>query len=290
MKKNNRFLYGPPWLSLCVVIVFFAVHTVSTYQELKTGSTVVYETVHPDTGYFDYKSKGFNTVEDHYSGGYTEYCYYLLNNPLYSNAYIRAPTEEGTNYPGIRYEITQKTDGKHESLEVSLLGDYRSISWGFHFTGGGHLTRRRIYTETSMTETYHYQNRISDMVLELTGGRHYTKYYNIPEFEVEQKYVTEFTQSMITIVSHGSLFRMREDPVTGFQTYLPYFTNYELAIIRNCLFAKHGYDFQTEPWKKFIETYYSPHYKGMYTNAEVLERFSEDETWLLNLIVEYERR
>jgi hypothetical protein len=101
-------------------------------------------------------------------------------------------------------------------------------------------------------------------------------------------YVPEFTQNMITILSHGNLFRMREDPVTGFQKYLPYFTKYELAIIRNCLFAKHGYDFQTEPWKRFMETYYSSNYKGMYTNAEVLERFSDNEKGLLNSILEYE--
>jgi hypothetical protein len=51
-----------------------------------------------------------------------------------------------------------------------------------------------------------------------------------------------------------------------------------------------------EPERVYTETsmtemysYYDNDYKGIYTNAQVLERFSDNENWLLNLILEYER-
>jgi hypothetical protein len=36
--------------------------------------------------------------------------------------------------------------------------------------------------------------------------------------------------------------------------------------------------------------YYSQYYKGIYTNSEVREQFTDDEKWLLDLIIEYEKK
>jgi hypothetical protein len=69
---------------------------------------------------------------------------------------------------------------------------------------------------------------------------------------------------------------------------LPYFKKHELAVIRNCLFAKHRYDFQIQYWKELFTTYYSQYYKGIYTDSEVMEQFTDDERWLMDLIIEYE--
>jgi hypothetical protein len=129
-------------------------------------------------------------------------------------------------------------------------------------------------------------------------GGNVEKFYNIPEFEVEQKYVTEFVQNMMILLSNEYIAVMRKEYNDSgkieedhlFLVLLPHFTKYELAIIRNCLFAKRGYAFQTPYWKRFIETYYSENYNGFYANSEVMEYFSDDEKWLLKLILEYENK
>jgi hypothetical protein len=63
----------------------------------------------------------------------------------------------------------------------------------------------------------------------------------------------------------------------------------ELAILRNCIFAKYGYNFQTRKWLDFFNTYYASNYRGALTNSEVLALLTEEERWLLNLILQYER-
>jgi hypothetical protein len=66
-------------------------------------------------------------------------------------------------------------------------------------------------------------------------------------------------------------------------------TKEELAIIRNCLYASHNYSFQTARWRDFMLKYYDPNYKGTYSNQEVMDRFSESDRSLLELILKYEK-
>jgi hypothetical protein len=68
-------------------------------------------------------------------------------------------------------------------------------------------------------------------------------------------------------------------------------TKNELAIFRNCLFAKHGYAFQQPAWHEFMNKYYNGFisYRGSYSNAEVLTQLSDVERRLLELILTYEK-
>jgi hypothetical protein len=59
-------------------------------------------------------------------------------------------------------------------------------------------------------------------------------------------------------------------------------TEKELAIFRNCLFALKNYKFQTETWDTFSKQYL-PGYNGIFTNAEVMNMFTDDEKWILDL-------
>jgi hypothetical protein len=65
-------------------------------------------------------------------------------------------------------------------------------------------------------------------------------------------------------------------------------TKRELAIMRNCLYANYDYNFKNEEWRKFFQKYYNIDYQGQLTEQEVQNIFSENEKWLLNMIIEIE--
>jgi hypothetical protein len=214
-------------------------------QKSDNKSTVLEVATIEYTGYFEWLSNGFNARE--YLLDYshiTAYEYYLLNNPNYSNAMIESfspPITESNN--NLRYEIYQKkNDDYHGSFILDLLEeDSKYIIWGFSLKED--QPERIVLGEGSMTFVY------SD------GGT--VKYYNIPEHELENKYLTEFVGNIRLLFSEDSTISyFREEyvqrqryssnmyTIDGFMGYLPHFTKEELAIIRNCLFAKHGYAFQ----------------------------------------------
>jgi hypothetical protein len=171
------------------------------------------------------------------------------------------------------YDLSRKSD----------LWDYTNISWGYHYRNPKNI----LSTSTALTEIF------SEFTID--------KYYNVTEFEIEEKYLTIFVRNIRTIIYDKNIdtirYQMERYGVeiakskykgVGFLMYLPYFTKDELAVIRNCLFAQRGYKFETEYWSKFIKTYYNKDYKGFYTNSETLRLFTDDEKWFLNLILRYE--
>ncbi|GHV12523.1 hypothetical protein FACS189491_05690 [Spirochaetia bacterium] len=297
--KYKVFTYLPPFLSFCLILfdlsfIGFLGWVIYDFDEkignmLYGAPKMVFENVALGEGYFEHKSKGYNTVETD-ENGHKTYEYYLLNNTKYSNVYIRAPLEEDNNFPGIRYEIYQGKDGSgHLSWVVPLLADWPSSQfWGYHYQE----PKKVQYTGVSRIETYKDGKKV--------------KYYNTPEFEIEQKYISLFVQDISIILGNRFIAAIHENYERhqnyerenenykknydiAFLMYLDHFTKEELAIIRNCLFAKHGYEFQSVYWIKFIENYYSKDYKGIYTNSEVMEFFTSDEKWLLDLIQEHEK-
>ena len=124
----------------------------------------------------------------------------------------------------------------------------------------------------------------------------FTRYfYDIPEIELIdiflQKYVNDIFELLL---NNNNLTRIRNNNnanrYNDILKLLSILKKQELAIIRNCIFAKYQYSFQTQYWKDFINKYYLNNYNGIYTNAETMEKLSENEKWLLDLIIEYERR
>lgn len=243
----------------------------------------VHEDIAPGVELFEYKSMGFNTVEESYRGN-TIFEYYLLNHPKYSNAFMipeyEGP-EEGFSNPSVRYEIPEKRrEGEWRSTrEFTLLGSDRqsiSLDWGDRFSYAGQL-KKILTTPESVTKIYSNSTIV--------------KYYNIPALEMEQKYLTEFVKDIRILLCPVplSLLKIGAKDQENFLICLPRLKRDELAIIRNCLFAKRGYKFESGNWKEFMATYYSPTYKGFYSEEETLALFTDDEKWFLNLILERER-
>jgi hypothetical protein len=61
----------------------------------------------------------------------------------------------------------------------------------------------------------------------------------------------------------------------------------ELAIFRNCLYAIKGYKFANSTWTDFFNDYLAG-YIGQFSNDKVTEMFTDNEKWLLNLVIQHE--
>jgi len=63
----------------------------------------------------------------------------------------------------------------------------------------------------------------------------------------------------------------------------------ELSIFRNCLYAIKGYKFKDSNWTEFFNKYLKD-YEAKYSENIVISMFTENEKWLLYLIIRYENR
>jgi hypothetical protein len=229
--------------------------------------------------YFKYESYGFNTIENNGEDG-RHFQYILTDNANYSNCLLIGPLEFDYNWNGIRYEIPERRVSDHQD-------NWKSVDIIALLDGGRGTTTwkgdvKAIEGMASMTAA----NLIIDH-----GDTRLTKYYDIPVFDIEHYYLTVFVRNIFTLLHDDSIAWMRsvrDSSDSALMIMMPYFKKHELAIIRNCLFAKHRYDFQIPYWKELFTIYYSQYYKGIYTNSEVMKQFTDDERWLLDLISEYE--
>jgi hypothetical protein len=243
--------------------------------------------------YYNYLTYGFNTMELRYfedGEEKTQHAYYLLNNQLYTNCEISEPLDIDYNWNGIRYEIPSR-------IPVSRPNGYR-------------VDLVRIMGDGGYTHAWNEDSRtLPDMsIKEVSPGaivRKFEdgtieKYYDLPVPDLEHIYLTVFIRNIFTYLRDDSIDYLRhsyngdtryrgKDTVWIF-IMLPYLKKHELAIIRNCLFAKHRYNFQMPYWKELFGKYYSIHYNGIYTNSKVMEQLTDDEKWFLELILEYENK
>jgi hypothetical protein len=116
------------------------------------------------------------------------------------------------------------------------------------------------------------------------------EYYNIPKEELLDMFLEKYIITIRAIVDDLNYYREQigyNISVHDISKILGGRTKKELAIFRNCLFALKGYKFQTETWDVFFKQYL-PYYNGRFTNAEVMNMFSDNEKWLLDLIIKYE--
>jgi hypothetical protein len=229
--------------------------------------------------YFKYESYGFNTSEVEDKDG-SHFEYILTDNDNYSNARITGPLDFDYNWNGIRYEIPERGAGvpqdnrKSVNIIALLDGGRGTVIW----KGDRKEISGMIHSST-----------VGNLVLDQGGTL--VKYYDLPVFDIEHHYLTVFIRNIFELLHDDSIAWMRQnsDPSNnGLLIMLPYFKKHELAIIRNCLFAKHRYDFQIPYWKELFTAYYSQYYKGIYTNSEAMEQFTDDEKWLLELVIKYE--
>jgi hypothetical protein len=201
----------------------------------------------------------------------TIYEYYIYHNDNYSNVQINEKLENIEQGWGVRYQI-YNVFGYYSS-------DHSLRHWTITFLGGIDA----IHTH-----------------LMLDYGNCITSLYNTPEDIIEQKYLTLFVKHIIKLVDIFYSASIRRD---GFDDYfdprkysefftvlLPNLKKQELAIIRNLLFARYNYSFKTVFWRNFMNMYYPTNYIGLNTEIEVMKQFNWFERFLLELIIEYEKR
>jgi hypothetical protein len=240
--------------------------------------------------YFDYVSLGYNTTETIRDNGEINIHYYLTKNTDYSKMAIYPwggedlMFEENINdYIYIRY-----FEG------IRSFYSYRKLNEGYYSMGLSQIRRiingKLVYVELDSDGEKTFASKIeyteTDLTVYLDNGFK-TRYYNIPENQLLDKFLTLFVKNVFYIIDNISNYRSNyEDDILSLLRNLK---QKELAIFRNCLFAKHQYTFQQPIWKEFIIKYYNNSYHGIYSNSEVIDRFNDNERWLLNLIQQYER-
>lgn len=253
---------------------------------------------HDAREYFEYISFGYNAVEVTYDDGGGRTYFFMLNNPLYSNMRLWCWGNPNTRYELILIPMVDSLmegyiEGGtclHEWYDTDALKHYYERYQG-GYTGpegagmlyetdrnGRMVSARHIsrYRETVTPARSIRYNSDGSIIVDF--GDFSIRFYNIPEQELVDRYLAAFTQTTreyLNLINDISLQGRTKE---------------ELAIIRNCLFAKYNYNFQSLKWRQFMLTYYDSNYQGNRTNQEVMDMLNRNERRLLERITYYENR
>jgi hypothetical protein len=273
--------------------------------------------------FIEFESLGYNAVETtEYSGLesriITETDYYMIHNPVYSKMRIwyfdygpyDTPSDnllspilgnskyhlmEEYHYDGEGYFLREwpLPDGLIHQHNKSLDAKKGVIAYGgpmgsatlYFMDADGKLEAIEYVAQygdpgpRSRSVVYNSDGSISVDFGDSHNAYIRTKrFYNIPEQKLTDMYLSLFTQQ-----TRHHLNKINEE-------MLMYRTKEELAIIRNCLFAKYNYAFQSPKWQNFILTYYDRNYRGIYSNEEVSAKFTGYERALLQMILAHEKK
>ena len=269
---------------------------------------------------FEILSLGFNTREtiDSETGEMMRE-FYMLNNDMYSTAQMQEFTEAvnalyAAPIIGEDFRFQFSVDSKHVIIHpftVNFIG--AGYTWMF-----GTYSRGPVYV--NFTDGILTLEHVDDSRRRTNPGREMNIYdteifYNIPAEEIEHMYLrlfVRYTQNLIDVflntassfsLDYNQNYRILEDrnqtlwndrqswtPWGGtfIEYVLPNLTKHELAIMRNLLFARHNYAFQSVFWSNFMTTYYQEDYNGIYSESAAIEKFHWFETYLLDSLIEYE--
>jgi hypothetical protein len=255
----------------------------------------------------DYLSVGYNTTElESIEGRSVVMSNYLLNNANYSKIWIyyySGSTEpsallfeivEGRSIVQVPFGLTQihhevpfiyyrEREGysRDEFTEIWRTVDGRLTYAEWVYSDGRRFIARSI-------------NYDGNKITVIMNSAFTKRFYNIPENDLLDIFLMKYVQDVFEILNENNLVAIRNDYNTNRYNnvlrLLPFLKRQELAIIRNCIFAKYRYSFQTPNWRNFFTKYYIENYNGIYTNAQVMTQLSDNERWFLDLIIEYERR
>jgi len=252
-------------------------------------------------------SMDFNAKQDY--RGVLVYYFYGFND--YSEAiifddHIRLSTKtRGEFYPNgnIRHGFSPYTYNRYK-------GQNNSIGYYWHIPTQGSTAMEYKYENGRLVywalgEGLQYgrtpdtslkkvdQNKQSITIYYNYGDVSYSeKYYNIPRTELLEKFLNSYVKIICEIIDIGNTDRKYISTFeNNFNEYISLLissrTKQELAIFRNCLYAIKGYKFSNFTWTIFFNKYLDNYY-GRYTNDEVKIMFTENEKWLLDLIIKYE--
>ncbi|MDR1212159.1 MAG: YARHG domain-containing protein [Spirochaetaceae bacterium] len=277
---------------------------------------------------FEFQSLGYNTreIKSLSSGRLLVKEYFLVNSDTYSNWHIY-DTANAWQDNSLRFEesingrvmvqsfcrsyyVAEYFISENElAHKITFSSFFRSVLseeehtiidnriTEFQTKDGSHIERSTEIAEsengvriTTVDNNYGYSGSREP------GRMEFYFYNSDPLFVVEiflHRY-TELCKTLLQADKNNYLRTYKEDYERNNEaSYIIRFlrcgTAEELAILRNCIFAKYGYNFQTRKWLDFFNTYYASNYRGALTNSEVLALLTEEERWLLNLILQYER-
>jgi hypothetical protein len=111
-------------------------------------------------------------------------------------------------------------------------------------------------------------------------------YYNISRTQLLDIFLEKYVQLIGEINEMININRNFDENILAL---IKARTPRELAILRNCLYAMKGYRFTNPTWTEFFNKYLGG-YKAQYSESEVTAMFTENEKWLLYLIIRYENR
>jgi hypothetical protein len=119
------------------------------------------------------------------------------------------------------------------------------------------------------------------------------RYYNISRTELLDIFLKKYVEMICEINNIENNNKNDYNFENNYDAYISLLirsrTSRELAIFRNCLYAIKGYRFANSTWAEFFNKYLDG-YNGQYTNDEVTAMFTENEKWLLDLIIQNENR
>jgi hypothetical protein len=245
----------------------------------------------------DYDGRGLNIylnsldeIED--NRFFTYRLFESFNPKLYSKIYFekRKNNLEIIEYVECEYNIGYPTKENH-------IMTHRYDNEGFI----ENIFERHIAGYWNTSERIESQD--NGIVVYFRNAGEIRRYYNIPEHEQLDFFLTTFVNKIFEMLNfkyttgqyqldiyktdYENLFNSEIDTPTIIDI-LGSRTKRELAIIRNCLYANHNYNFRNEEWKYFFQKYYKRNYQGFLTEQEALNSFTNNERWLLNLIIECE--
>jgi len=254
-------------------------------------------------------SMGFNTKRD--SRGDTTYFFYGYND--YSEAiivlgnYLTLSTDNHeTFYPNgnIRYGFSPYTyrryTGQNNSVGYSWdIPTQGSLGMEYKFENGRLVYWARGYglqygrTPDATLERIEENSQSITIYYTAYGINLSERYYNISRAELLDIFLKNYVEIICEISDIGNNNKSGYNFGDNYNEYISLLisgrTARELAIFRNCLYAIKGYRFANSTWTEFFNKYLDG-YNGRYTNDEVTAMFTENEKWLLDLVIQSERR
>jgi hypothetical protein len=243
-------------------------------------------------------SMGFNACSriegeiNYYFYGYDDY-----SEALIFSTHIRLSTgEPGGFFPNglIEYGFGsykyRRYNGQNNSIGyehiVPTIGDYgeehkfengKLVYWALTADG------RRPYTVLEKIE----QNAQAITIYAKNGDRSIReRYYNISRTKLLDIFLEKYVELIYKV---NEMVNEDNDNKEYIMPLLQGRTSRELTIFRNCLYAIKGYKFANSTWTEFFNKYLNG-YNGRYTNDEVTSMFTNNEKWLLDLIIQYENK
>ena len=306
-------------LFICVFLCLFQISCEKDEKSKLFNSSIEIDNIksngkeiieYPISDIVKFLSMGFNAkdevinTQDNRSANYTKYYFYGYKD--YSEAIIDeniislSTGEPGAFYPYLRFGFKLKplVYERYNTGTQNIVGYiHYAHATGFFIEEHEEIDGKLVYWALKDTfETLFSSDKIEQKENEIIvhanneSASYQYRYYNISQKELLDIFLSRYVDLICDVnklIINGNIDADEIDDVLI--PLLQGRTARELAIFRNCLFAKKGLKFQTQIWTDFFNEYLDG-YNGKFTNEEVMAMFTDNEKYLLDLIKKYENR